>query len=245
MKYKCFHLPKSGNSEEEYEDAFSKPHFKKHSSEFKIAIADGATESSFSKEWAQILVNSFRRRSFEKEHINKTISDLSKIWYKKVGSQPLEWYAIEKFEKGAFAAFLGLKVNLENLTCSISAIGDCCIFVFRENELNLSFPVKSSEEFGSNPYLVSSNLKKNIELQNYLMTTSIALKSGDTVILSSDAFSAWLLKEYEEKKNPLKTINSLLTKKRYKKGFEKWINYLRVNKLIKNDDITVLISNIT
>jgi hypothetical protein len=239
--FKCLHLPKLGNSEEEYEDAFLKPDDKKDLSEIKIAIADGATESSFAKEWAQIIVKSFKKKSFEKEHLNKTISQLCKIWQKKINSRPLEWYALEKVEKGAFTAFLGLSINLTNLSWSAIAVGDCCIFIIRENELIVSFPINSSEEFGSNPYLISSNLNKNKDLDNYFLSIAGDLKFGDTIILSTDAFSAWFLKQYEDEKRPWNTIKAFVEKKKYNKGFEKWINYLRREKLIKNDDITVLI----
>lgn len=47
-----FWLPKAGNSDADYEDAFA-------IARGRVAIADGATESSFARAWAEALVNGF------------------------------------------------------------------------------------------------------------------------------------------------------------------------------------------
>ena len=54
-----FSVPKFGNTEDEYEDAvaFSLP-------DQRFAIADGATESSFSDRWAQSLVKESGERGY-------------------------------------------------------------------------------------------------------------------------------------------------------------------------------------
>ena len=48
----AFMLPKAGSSEADYEDAFAL-------AAGRIAIADGATESSFARAWADALVHGF------------------------------------------------------------------------------------------------------------------------------------------------------------------------------------------
>ena len=47
-----FAVPKAGNREADYEDAFA-------IAEHRVAIADGATESSFARAWAEALVSGF------------------------------------------------------------------------------------------------------------------------------------------------------------------------------------------
>ena len=51
-KAHAFRLPKAGNSDADYEDAFA-------IGENCVAIADGATESSFARAWAEALVQGF------------------------------------------------------------------------------------------------------------------------------------------------------------------------------------------
>src|SRR3954453_9104554 len=55
-----FALPKSGNTPEEYEDAFY-PEWQGERvlDRIRIAVADGATEGSFSRVWARMLAESF------------------------------------------------------------------------------------------------------------------------------------------------------------------------------------------
>ena len=51
---KAFCCPKSGNSAEEYEDAWAQRHTRSQAG-IRVAVADGATESSFAKLWAVLL----------------------------------------------------------------------------------------------------------------------------------------------------------------------------------------------
>ena len=54
LHVQAFWLPKAGNTAEEYEDAFDYS-----IAERRFAIADGATETSFSRRWARSLVQAF------------------------------------------------------------------------------------------------------------------------------------------------------------------------------------------
>ena len=82
---KAFHVPKHGNAEEEYEDAFfPEKHLDRKAKEFRCAVADGASESAFSGHWAQLLVHGFGRRRLLLGHLQQT-------WQKAVKSRPLPW----------------------------------------------------------------------------------------------------------------------------------------------------------
>jgi hypothetical protein len=60
----AFWLPKAGNSDSEYEDAFFPRRLKRRNGRrLRFAVADGATETSFSGVWARLLVSSFVRRA--------------------------------------------------------------------------------------------------------------------------------------------------------------------------------------
>ena len=64
VRTQVFHAQKKGNAESEYEDA-SFPNNaleREEVSEFRCAVADGASESAFADVWAQLLVRAFGRR---------------------------------------------------------------------------------------------------------------------------------------------------------------------------------------
>ncbi|MCG7860445.1 hypothetical protein MD537_25915, partial [Flavihumibacter sediminis] len=74
----------------------------------RFAISDGATETSFSKEWSDLLVTYYKDNSFEQDHFGSTLDKASKSWQSIATAIELPWYAQQKAEIGAFAAFLGV-----------------------------------------------------------------------------------------------------------------------------------------
>ena len=63
VRTQAFHVPKRGNAETEYEDAyFPEIAPEREVSGFRCAVADGASESAFASVWARLLVRGFGRR---------------------------------------------------------------------------------------------------------------------------------------------------------------------------------------
>ena len=56
---RAYWMPKAGNSEAEYEDSFWPRFLDGESNNFRFAVADGATEASFSGIWARQIVRAF------------------------------------------------------------------------------------------------------------------------------------------------------------------------------------------
>ena len=84
---RVFHVPKRGNAEAEYEDAFfPKDAVECKRSEFRCAVADGASESAFSGLWAQLPVRSFGNRKMRPEWLRRLFEDAIKS--KPVSSYP-------------------------------------------------------------------------------------------------------------------------------------------------------------
>ncbi|MBF0564498.1 MAG: hypothetical protein HQK89_04585 [Nitrospirae bacterium] len=117
-KLSVFYTHKDGNDEKDYEDA----------SGFNLdtllfSIADGATESIFSREFANMLVESFvstkeltealteygSAKSL-KNMLESAIERVKARWGLMVAGKSLPWYAQEKVEQGAHTAFLGLRI---------------------------------------------------------------------------------------------------------------------------------------
>ena len=153
---RAFWLPKEGNTESEYEDAFFP-----NKGEYPIgkrprfAIADGATEASFSRLWARMLVRGFVRRSLGLQLSPAELEPFRERWKGKVHAKALPWYAEEKAACGAFAALLGLEFSHETSgnghtrNWQATAAGDCCLVQIRQNEIITTFPYGDSVAFNN------------------------------------------------------------------------------------------------
>src|SRR5947207_13463202 len=98
LRWHAFHLPKNGNSAEEYEDAFAGS-----AERGRFAVSDGASESSFAGSWAKLLVDGFVREAKRPWEVGTWLEPLRQRWAEEIGSKPLPWYAEMKREDGAFA----------------------------------------------------------------------------------------------------------------------------------------------
>jgi hypothetical protein len=111
VRARAYWLPKAGNLCEDYEDAhWPEGQIDREVGRFRCAVADGATETSFARLWAQMLVRAWGRGHLGKRHFVTRIPVLQRQWLAEVTASPLPWYAEEKLRSGAFAALVGLYV---------------------------------------------------------------------------------------------------------------------------------------
>ncbi|MEJ7708934.1 MAG: hypothetical protein WKF84_03550 [Pyrinomonadaceae bacterium] len=66
-------------------------------------------------------------------------------------NRALPWYAEEKSRAGSFAAFVGLQfLNIAgSLRWKSIALGDSCLFIVRNHQLQIAFPVSDPKKFNS------------------------------------------------------------------------------------------------
>jgi Protein phosphatase 2C len=239
----AFSLHKDGNSPEDYEDAFWPVRFvDRYASTFRCAVADGATEASFSGAWADMLVRSYCRGHVHADRLLASLAPLQNDWLSAVTSSgPLPWYAEEKLQAGAFAALAGLTIHhhVSKLRDSVRwraiAIGDSCIFHIRDDALLSAFPLSSAEQFHNSPHLLSSVPARNYGLNGYTRYAAGECRSGDTFYLMTDALSCWFLGAVEAGEKPWCVVPN-----RDPGCFEEWIGDLRRKHSVRNDDVTVL-----
>ena len=114
----AYWLPKAGNRKEEYEDAFWPTRgVNREGDRFRFALADGATETSFSGLWARQLVRCFGATQMDETDLEAALQAEQGRWLQEVRSKPLPWYAEEKAQSGAFAAFLGVVFQARGNAC--------------------------------------------------------------------------------------------------------------------------------
>ena len=139
---RAFWAPKAGNRTDEYEDAFwplntAKRAAKRKDTPVRFAVADGATETSFSGLWARRLVRAYGEGCLGGDDWDGWLRRLQReqaAWYGEVLQKPLPWYAEDKVRDGAYAALLGLELTAAGEWGGV-AVGDCCLLQWRGDEL--------------------------------------------------------------------------------------------------------------
>jgi len=241
----AFWLPKSGNSEEEYEDAFwpRNLHLYKQRSDFRVGVADGATESSFSALWAKLLVRSYVDGQLLPQGFELSLKKLQHRWSSAISRRPLPWYAEDKVRAGAAAAFIGLHLQDENSSdegghWESIALGDCCLVQLRAEEIIERFPLAQASAFSNNPFLLSSNASACEGWPKHLKTKEGRWVPEDSFYLMSDAVAAWFMHEDESGRTPWQLLRDLGTSDG--PVFTDFVEELRRTHEMRNDDVTIV-----
>jgi hypothetical protein len=179
-------IPKAGHTDAENEDAAA---FAIDDGPVHAAVADGATESAFSRTWARLLVE----RSVAEGIIAPTETALTAwrtAWRTavdpKVQAQP--WYVAAKTEQGAHATYLHLQCTA-NGDWQAARVGDCVLFHIRNRTLQATWPDMEADSFNHRPDLVSTQPSHTPTVH----TTQGTWQPGDAFLLATDAAAAWLL----------------------------------------------------
>lgn len=235
---KAFCCPKSGNSAEEYEDAWAHRRASIPAA-VRVAVADGATESSFAKLWAVLLAESFVRSELADAEFFERLEPARRLWRRRLAGRPLPWFASEKAAQGAFAAFLGVQIDAHQNRWTALAVGDCCLLqvdnVGKKMRVVKAFPLQKSSQFTMSPYLIGSRSNGD-RLDERIQISKGSLRDGDMLLLATDALAAWLLKQHEDGR-PL--WNWLYRKLGTPESFAAMVAYGRKNGL-RNDDFTLV-----
>ncbi len=230
-------LPKRGNTNDEYEDAAAPSEsVDQNTDKFRCAVADGATETSFSALWAKLLVDGFISGADR--------NDLKKQWHQSLANKQLEWYAEQKAESGAYAALVGLTIqgSGDGGSWEAEAIGDCCLMMVRDGSFIEKFPLTESEQFNNSPCLLSSTPGEEAELEETLVKISGNWQPGDVFYLMSDAIARWTYKRQEEHGDALFWLKSMLEQKDIEELAEVQRTLIDADSrpLMRNDDVTLM-----
>src|SRR5207247_3482305 len=190
---KVFCCPKLGNSLEEYEDAWA---HRPSRTGIRVAVTDGATESSFAKLWAVLLAESYVRSELAGAEFFARLKPARRLWRRRLAGRPLPWFATEKAEQGAFAAFLGVEIDAHKNRWTALAVGYCCLMqvddVGKGMRVVEVFPLQKSSQFTMSPYLIGSR-SDGESLKDRIQTSTGSLRDGDMLLLATNAVAAWLL----------------------------------------------------
>lgn len=164
-----------------------------------IAVSDGMSQSIFQKYWAQILVEAFTATN-DWVPCLESVRELTPLWDDRVNRYLKEeeqagrdpWRARGSVARGfsAGATILGIRFNNDEWTCDV--LGDSCFILVRDSHIECILTSEDVEAFDNYPDYYDSNPKK--EGKGTLKTESGKLLPGDMILLVSDPFSDYLLK---------------------------------------------------
>lgn len=244
---KRFSTPKAGNRAEECEDdsRVVYPAGKYGLNTARIAVSDGASESAFAKSWAEILTEAFVRKppdlsDLSGSTLEEWLTPSQQEWDKKVPWDRIPWHGEAKARAGALATLLGLTVGPDksgHMFWQAIAVGDSCLFVIRNDELVVSFPLEDAAQFNNTPGLICSNPANNRELFEQVRLGEGKFEAGDLFIIASDALACWILECSKSENRPWDTLRDLGSKE----SWLGWVQAHRRDRSLKNDDTTLII----
>jgi hypothetical protein len=235
-----FSVPKRLESKADIQDAWAA------SEELGLAaIADGVSSSQYPRQWADILVKKFCDSPIEiSEHAAqnwKQLLDTSRSQWLSYRAERLQRPDKKWFERAdgiASSTFLGLKINPLNSngkgTWEAYAVGDSCLFqIDQGDKIVATFPLTKSEEFSSVTSAIGS-------IPNDQAIVPKAKRGeftwGDRFLLATDALAKWILSESQDDKKRWKQLLMITEQLE----FEQFVEALRKDNLIANDDTTLL-----
>jgi hypothetical protein len=250
LVWKTFSICKDGNREEENEDAVF-PQLMNGSSlivdQFSCAMADGATSSSFSKLWANLLVKESGTSHNLQKDLNQTLNSARYIWKGELAQKNLTWPAEIKMRQGSFATLLWFHIWQRNGSSpsanvvsdhgwAANAVGDTCLFQVIKGRFVSSFPLTRASQFSNTPDLISTNLTYHRSGSTNRLSSGTWQK-GDHFLIISDALSEYLIRHIESNSIVWSMVSENLTSL---VRYQTWIRSLRRQSQIKNDDTSLI-----
>ena len=239
-----FWLPKAGNQPHEYEDAFWPARFSHREARVKrLAVADGATEASFSGLWARMLVRACGRGQIRSDNLHGGSGSAAGRMVGRRWSPPLPWYAEEKLRSGAFSSLPRTEPQAAPARSSSYVVcpgGGGHMPLHRSGpraDHVLSYPGRRG--FDNSPQLISSVPARNRALDSVLCRDSGVAREGDRFYLATDALACWFLARHEEGAEPWNVLDDLV-RDNSPQRFADWMGIERRGHRIRNDDVTLL-----
>lgn len=200
------------------------------------AIADGASEGIFSRQWAKLLANravADRPALTSPAAFAAWIATCRDEFATAIDYPNLRWSQQKKVDEvGAAATLLLLEIGRPNddglRPWRAAAIGDACLHWLYGEGGSGSFPVVDDGQLGSAPDLIRSKLGTRVPP---VLVAAGTCGPGDLFLLATDAMAGRLLRERNWKRYCTLDEDS----------WRKELDHLRASGQVVNDDCTLVI----
>lgn len=229
---------KDGNDADENEDRGA---FDLRGPTLRVAVADGATESSFSDLWADALVSVAIEGAWAGRLAPAGLDDaLARYRTSLPAIDKLPWYAQAKLAEGSHAALAvtELRPGRAAHRWRASVVGDCEVFVLkpgRPMRLIRAFPATSASEFGFHPTLIPTDASRWSSLP--VVHASGRLHPPYELWLTTDALGESCLAAHEAGRSPWE---EWAVASESQDAFEALVARKRGEHALRNDDVTMV-----
>jgi hypothetical protein len=260
-----FTLPKLGEAESTNQDRFAWQFDGRTQDQrgLRIALADGAGASLYPGQWAEILVQGFCTPdpiTAIQQSAEAWLQPLQQAWREyylaQLQSPQRKWWQGGSAQKPCgYATFLGVWLpDLSPQPQSLPdpppeqqpaqppsqpwqavAVGDSCLFqwVAATQQLQV-FPPLTAATFKGTTQCFASLPEYPSSQPQFAQGT---YQTGDRFLLATDALAHWLLRDYEQQGETWKQWFEIATAP----DFAQEIAHLREQRLIQNDDVTMIL----
>lgn len=230
LRWRARTLPKAGNEPRENEDAHCVKELKRGKG-LRVAVADGATDSIYSAQWADALVTAWTRtraRDLKESFIERARRD----WQATIPpAERLPWYALARLVDGshATAAFLEIWQDGPVVTWRAVTIGDCLVIVRRARGRST---VPREPSFGFRPKLLASVGRSGVQDAERVVEST---KRFREIWIATDALAEALLRQsrgvrWQEWRDALEDEGK----------FSELVARWRGRGILRNDDVTLV-----
>ena len=184
------------------------------------AIADGVTAGIFARQWAGILTQAAVAGTPDPEDptaFAAWLAEQRKAWTSDIDVSQLAWFQKPKLREGAFSTLLWIRLlpadedeedDNDDQRPQASwrlrgfAVGDSCLFHFRERKLLRAFPIQNAKQLEPDPVVIGS---VDLNRDGLLEFESIddSCRPGDLLVLCTDAVAEWALRLKESGSPPV------------------------------------------
>jgi hypothetical protein len=146
----------------------------------------------------------------------------------------MPWFSQVALDLGAFSSLM--KVEVREGAWTAEGWGDSCVFQLRRGQPIQTLPDLEPEAFAESPFLLASVRGHDGDLVKHMLTATGKLEPGDTLLLATDALACWLLttKAWAETLHEFRGLADAA-------AFTAWVEELRRERGLKNDDSTMVL----
>jgi hypothetical protein len=216
-----------------------------------FAIADGSSQSFYPAIWAELLVDHFcHNPELSGDNWRAWLEPIQAHWLTEVKyrvdkakfqGKPvwIEGFNGLSMQRSATSTFVGIQFQQDRMSACV--VGDSCLFILRNENLEGVYPIQRSEDFNDRPEYFASYPKDN-HFQPRFLNIELDRDEFSTIflILATDALSEYILRCLEQEE----CIFPTLLKIRSQHDFENFVKNARHSNstlTMKGDDVTLMV----